>query len=154
MDKRTDGQTDNGLLQVPSENNKVRTIASKFHQNPTIPSEDCGKHSANQILCRLIKYARNLLNIELDKKTYVLSMTQASFIKIPSFLLKISWGKHSANHIEAASLNMHGICQTSNLNEGLISYIHCTKYHKQVSSKSHNSFRRDHAENIQSIRLQ
>jgi hypothetical protein len=45
---------------------------------------------------------------------------QASFIKIPPFLQKISYGKHSANQIAAASLNMHGICRTSNLSEGLM----------------------------------
>jgi hypothetical protein len=46
-------------------------------------------------------------------------VSQASFIKFPPFLLKISCGKHSANQIAAASLNMNGICQTSNLSEGL-----------------------------------
>jgi hypothetical protein len=83
MDRRTneqmDGQTDKRLLQVPSENHKVRTITSKFHQ-------------------------------------------------IPPFLQKISCGKHSANQIEAASLNMQGIYRTSNLSEGLT-----TNYQKQVS---------------------
>jgi hypothetical protein len=32
--------SNNGLQQIPSKNQKVRTITSKFHQNPTIPSED------------------------------------------------------------------------------------------------------------------
>jgi hypothetical protein len=44
MDRRKngwmDGQTDKRSLQIPSENNKVRTIAKTFHQNPTISSED------------------------------------------------------------------------------------------------------------------
>jgi hypothetical protein len=47
-------------------------------------------------------------------------VSQASFIKIPPLLLNVSLGKHSANQIAAASLNMHRICQTSNLNEGLM----------------------------------
>jgi hypothetical protein len=45
---RMDGQTDKGLLQVLSENHKVRTIASKFRQNPTIPSEDIMRKTFSQ----------------------------------------------------------------------------------------------------------
>jgi hypothetical protein len=103
MDEQTDGWTGKGLLQIPSENKKVRTIASKFHQNPTFPSEDI------KILCRLIKYARNLRTSNLRNRL-MYSVAQASFIKIPPFLPKISRRKHSANQIAAASLNIHRIC--------------------------------------------
>jgi hypothetical protein len=70
----------------------------------------------------LIRYALNFSNIELERGTYVPSIT--------------------------SKLDIHGICQTLNLSEGLV-YMY-----KQVSSKSHHSLRRYPAENIQPIRLQ
>jgi hypothetical protein len=58
----------------------------------------------------LIKYVWNLSNIELEQGTYVLSIT-SKFHQNPTILSEDSpYGKHSANQIAAASLNMHRIC--------------------------------------------
>jgi hypothetical protein len=100
-----DGQTDKVLLQIPSENHKVRTITSKFHQNPTIPLEDNMLKTFSQ---SDTMQAHKKLNVQGICRTSNLSeglmdqVSQASFIKIPPFLLEISCGKHSANQIAAA----------------------------------------------------
>jgi hypothetical protein len=54
-------------------------------------------------------------------------------------------GKHSANQIAAASSNMHGICRTSNLSEGLMykvsqaSFIKIPPFPQKISCGKHSS---------------
>jgi hypothetical protein len=96
----------------------VPSITSKFHQNPTIPSEDIMQKTFSKSDCSsLIKYTRHLSNLSEGLIYYV---SQASFIKIPPLLKKISCRKHSANQIAAVSLNMHRICRASNLSKGFM----------------------------------
>jgi hypothetical protein len=87
-------------------------------------------------------------------------VSQASFIKIPSFLLKISCGKHSANQIAAASLNIHGICRASNLSKGLIylvseaSFIPSEDIMRKTFSQSDYSSLIKYARNLSNIDLE
>jgi hypothetical protein len=60
----------------PERGNYVLSITSKFHQNPTIPSEDITWKTLSQSDCsNLIKYAQNLSNIKLKQGAYVPSIT-------------------------------------------------------------------------------
>jgi hypothetical protein len=74
----------------------VLSITSKFHQNPTISSEDIiGKTLSQSDCSRLIKYARNLLNIELERGAYVPSITskfhQNPIIPFQDIMRKAKW---------------------------------------------------------------
>jgi hypothetical protein len=74
----------------------VLSITSKFHQNPTIPSEDIiWKTLSQSDRCSLIKYARNLSNIKLERGAYVQSITSKFYqnptIPFQDIMRKVKW---------------------------------------------------------------
>jgi hypothetical protein len=98
----------------------IQSKTIKFHQNPTNPSEDIMQKTFSlSDWSSLIKYSQNLSNIKFEEGL-MYQVSQASFIKIPPFLEKISCRKLLANQIATASLNMHGKCRTLNLSKRLI----------------------------------